>query len=176
MNNRLGNQIKELVTALNTGGLQFALIGGIALASYKVIRATQDIDLLVDAADGDAIDRLLVKLGYQCIHRSVDAANYVRNDERVDILYAARPVARRLLSAAVRQDTTFGSLGVISAEGLIGFKLQAFVNNPKRVRDMEDIRALLRANSNTLNMDEIREYFQLFGRAALLEEMLHEIS
>jgi hypothetical protein len=37
-------------------------------------------------------------------------------------------------------------LKVVSAEGLVGFKLQAFVNDPSRTRDLEDIRALVRAN------------------------------
>jgi len=35
---------------------RFALIGGIALASHKVIRATQDIDLLTDAEKAVDID------------------------------------------------------------------------------------------------------------------------
>jgi hypothetical protein len=36
---------------------RFALIGGLALASHKVIRATQDIDLLTDAEKAEDIDR-----------------------------------------------------------------------------------------------------------------------
>jgi hypothetical protein len=47
---------------------------------------------------------------------------------------------------------------VISTEGLIGFKLQGLVNDPRRTQDLEDIRALLRANHETLNMEEVREY------------------
>ena len=62
---------------------------------------------------------------------------------------------------------------VISAEGLIGFKLQGLVNDPRRTQDLEDIRALLRANRSTLNMDEVREYFRLFEREPLLAELLN---
>jgi hypothetical protein len=39
---RLGKQIEEVVATLNGLGVRFALIGGLALASYKVIRATPD--------------------------------------------------------------------------------------------------------------------------------------
>ncbi len=46
---RLGRQITEIIADLKTLGAEFALIGGLALASHKVIRATQDVDLLVDA-------------------------------------------------------------------------------------------------------------------------------
>ena len=40
-------------------GARYALIGGLALAPYDVIRATQDVDLLVDLENADAIEREL---------------------------------------------------------------------------------------------------------------------
>ena len=71
--------------------------------------------------------------------------------------------------------TSFGKLRIVSTEGLIGFKLQAIANNPRRTRDMEDIRALMHENRDSLDQDELREYFRLFGREALLDELLKEI-
>jgi hypothetical protein len=79
---------------------RFALIGGLALASHKVIRATQDIDLLTDSEKAEDIDRELVALGYRRLHRNPDAGNYLRDDERVDFIYASRPASRRLLEHA----------------------------------------------------------------------------
>lgn len=171
---RLGRQIQEVITAFERLGAQFALIGGLALAAHKVIRATQDVDLLTEAEKSGAIDAELTKLGYRCIHRTADAANYLRRDERLDLLYATRPIARRLLAEARTADTSFATIRVVSAEGLIGFKLQGWVNNPRRTQDLEDIRALLRANRSTLLMQEIREYFRLFDREPLLDEILDE--
>jgi hypothetical protein len=55
-----------------------------------------------------------------------------------------------------------------------GFKLQAFVNNPKRTRDTDDIRHLLRNNSGALNMQQVRGYFALFQREPLLDELLSD--
>lgn len=172
---RLGRQINEVATALGSIGARFALIGGLALASHNVIRATQDIDLLVDLEKADGIDTQLVKLGYRCLHRGDDAANYLRNDERVDLLYAHRPIAKRLLAGARTLATSLGDLRVISTEGLIGFKLQGLENDPRRTQDLEDIRALLRANRDRLDMGEVREYFRLFEREPLLDELLQEI-
>jgi hypothetical protein len=171
---RLGKQIEELVEALNRLGVRFALIGGLALAPHKVIRATQDIDLLTDAVSADDIDQELTRLGYRCVHRSADAGNYLRGDERVDFLYARRPVARNLLAGAAELKTPFGVLRVVSPEGLIGFKLQALANDPRRTQDLADIRALIRANRATLNMVEVREFFRMFDREALLEELLND--
>jgi predicted nucleotidyltransferase len=154
---RLGKQIAEVAATLSAAGVRFALIGGLALASHKVVRATQDVDLLADAVKADEIEVELLKLGYRCLHRSADAANYVRGDERVDFLYAHRPIACRLLADAVELQTPLGDLRVVSAEGLIGFKLQGLVNDPRRTQDLEDIRALLRANRATLDIEQVRE-------------------
>ena len=115
---RLGRQLEEVIASLSKVDARFALIGGLALASHKVIRATQDID------------RELIALGYHCLHRSADAGNYLRGDERVDFIYASRPAARGLLSNATSIQTAFGEVRVVSTEGLIGLKLQGFVNNP----------------------------------------------
>jgi hypothetical protein len=171
---RLGMQIQEVIAALDRVGTRRALIGGLALASYRVVRATQDIDLLVEGERADAIDKELVALGYRNLHRSADAANYLRADERVDLLYAHRPLAMRLLAGATELQTSLGKLHVISAEGLIGFKLQGFVNDPRRTRDLEDIRALLKANPGRLNLQELREYFRLFDREAVLDDLLRD--
>lgn len=170
---RLGRQIAEVASALSAMDAPFALIGGLALASHKVVRATQGVDLLVDSDQADAIEARLIALGYRCLHRSDDAGNYVRGNERFDLLHARRPIARLLLSEAKALDTAIGSLRVIGAEGLVGFKLQALVNDPSRTQDLEDIRALLRANRDSLDMERVREYFRIFDRETLLDELLH---
>lgn len=169
---RLAEQIKEALAAFAGIKQPPALIGGLALAAHQVIRATEDVDFLVDADEAEQLHGILIGLGYTCIHRSENAANYVRGDEGLDLLYAHRPIARRLLEKAEPRDTAMGRLRVISAEGLIAFKLQGYANDASRVRDLDDIRALLRQHHARLNMDEVREYFALFDRQDLLDELL----
>jgi hypothetical protein len=173
---RLGKQISEVTAALQRVGARYALIGGLALASHHVIRATQDVDLLTDIEKADEIEAELIRLGYHRLHRSADAGNYARGDERVDLLYAHRPIARRLLGGAAELKTSLGDLRVISTEGLIGFKLQGLVNDPRRTQDLEDIRALLKANRAGLDLAEVREYFHLFNQDSLLDQLLEEFS
>ena len=132
---RLGKQIAEVTAALNAIGVRCALIGGLALASYKVVRATQDVDLLADAVRAGEIEAELMKLGYRCLRRSAEAGNYARGDERLDLIYASRPIARRLLDEATELKTALGELRVVSAEGLIGFKRQGFVNDSRCTQD-----------------------------------------
>lgn len=173
---RLIEQIKQAVAAFAGCKTTPALIGGLALAAHQVVRATRDVDFLADAEDADRLHEILLALGYRCVHRSEDAANYLRKDEGLDLLYAHRPAARRLLAQAAERNTAMGSLRVISAEGLIGFKLQALVNNASRTRDLDDIRALLRAQRGRLSMVEVQEYFALFDRKEMLDELLAEIA
>ena len=47
-----------------------------------------------------------------------------------------------------------------------------FVNNPRRTRDLDDIRALIAANRENLDMREVREYLRLFGKEPLLEDLV----
>lgn len=169
---RLVDQIREALAAFADLSAPPALIGGLALAAHQVVRATRDVDFLVDSDDAETIHGVLLGLGYCCLHRSADAANYVRGDEGLDLLYAHRPISRRLLAQSQIRDTPMGRLRVISAEGLIAFKLQAHVNDPSRGRDLDDIRALLKAQRGTLDMAELRDYFSLFDREALLDELL----
>lgn len=172
---RLGKQLAEVAELLRRIDAPYALIGGLALASHNVVRATQDVDLLVPLDRADELDERLKELGYQCLHRSANAGNYARGNERLDLLYASRPIALRLLMSAKEFATSLGNLRVVSPEGLIGFKLQGLVNDPRRTQDLEDIRALIRANHDKLDLAEVRQYFQLFDRESLLDELIRQL-
>jgi hypothetical protein len=169
----LADQIREALAMFARSGTQPALIGGLAVAAHQVVRATKDVDFLLQAEAADQVHDALLALGYQCLYRSEDAANYVRGTEGLDLLYAHRPLARRLLAQAQTRDTPMGRLRVISVEGLIGFKLQGFVNDATRTRDLDDIRALMQRHVASLDLAELREYFALFDKMELLDELLH---
>lgn len=168
----LAEQIREALSMFARNGTAPALIGGLAVVAHQVVRATKDVDFLVEAEAADKVHAALLGLGYQCIYRSDDAANYVRAAEGLDLLYAHRPLARRLLAQASERETPMGRMRIISVEGLIGFKLQALVNDPTRTRDLDDIRALIQIHRDSLNMNELREYFGLFDKAELLHDLL----
>ena len=68
-----------------------------------------------------------------------------------------------------------GRLRVISVEGLVAFKLQGYVNDPTRTRDLDDIRALLRSHLDTVDLEALRTYFRLFEREELLEALIDEV-
>lgn len=60
---RLGQQIVQVVGELDEARLAFALIGGLALAAHRVVRATSDVDLLLRSEDASRFSRIAAKLG-----------------------------------------------------------------------------------------------------------------
>jgi hypothetical protein len=66
-----------LVGALRDGGVRFVAIGGIAVAAHRVLRATEDLDIVPDPAPPniDALANALVALDARLLqnpHRGVD--------------------------------------------------------------------------------------------------------
>jgi predicted nucleotidyltransferase len=171
---RLVQQLIALLEALRRQGVRHAAIGGLAVVAHGVVRATQDLDFLIDAGARTDLDRVMSDLGFQCIHSSEDAANYASEAFRIDFLFARREPTRRLLAGA-RTLRVFGhELAVVDVEGIIGLKLQALVNDPRRQQDLVDIRALLSAHRKSIDLARLREYFALFEREAMLEQLLAE--
>jgi hypothetical protein len=175
----LRSVLERLTRELRDAGIDHALIGGLALATHGVVRATADLDLLVDGDRSDDVHRILTGLGYDCLHRSEHAANYASDDPergRVDFLFARREYGRAmLLRARPDANRSDDSPPVVDAADLIGLKVQASSNDPGRRRlDLADIQRLLK-RAPELDLDRVREYFRLFDREKELEALLEEI-
>lgn len=172
--------LHAIADALRREGIDFALIGGFALAALGVARATGDLDFLVDGDRADDLDRIVQTLGYRCLHRSADAANYASDEVRlgsVDFLFARRDYSRGMLSRARgRVLAGLDELKVVEAEDLIGLKVQALANNPARRRlDLGDIERLLGLHPD-LDLVRVREYFRLFEMEAELDAIIDRLS
>jgi hypothetical protein len=53
-----------LIEKLNEAGIEYSVVGGIALAFHAQPRFTRDIDILAKPADLDAYERIFEELGY----------------------------------------------------------------------------------------------------------------
>lgn len=158
-------------------GFRVALVADFALPFHGVRRATGDVDCLIDASGSDALHAALIGAGYEVLHRSADVANYraVRTTAAgIDVLYAHRAPTIAMLDRA-RIPAGSIEVPVVDAEALIGLKLQALVNDPRRRRqDEADIVQLLRSNLPTLNLPLLDEYFTLFDEQDALARFLDE--
>lgn len=158
-------------------GFRIALIGGFALPFHGVRRATGDVDFLIDASGATALHEAVVQAGYEAVHRSPDVANYRPTrpvGSGIDVLYAHRPATLAMLQRATIPAGPAG-VPVVDVEGLIGLKLQALVNDPRRRRqDEADIVALMRSNLTSMNVPLLEQYFALFEQQDALVRFLNE--
>ena len=127
--------VKRLARYLEEAGVEYALIGGYALAAHGLLRLTEDIDLVVDpsAENGrrwiDALSRLpdgaARELAAEPDVFAAQKSYAVRiNDEiTVDVLPAAAGLAWRELRGYVQDVELEGvRLRVLSLEGLLKTK------------------------------------------------------
>jgi hypothetical protein len=172
----LSRVLDRVARSLREQDVEFAVIGGLALAAHGAPRATIDLDLLVGGENADRLHEILAALGYETLHRSENVANYVSqqpDDGRVDVLFVRRARGRAILSRAralpiLHRD----DLRVVDASDLIGLKVQSSSNDPARSRtDMADIEQLLR-RAPELDLERVRDYFRLFDREVELEALL----
>ncbi len=160
---------------LRLAGIDHALIGGLAMGAHGAGRNTHDLDLLADGSRADDVDQILCGLGYTTLYRTADVGNYVSDDPakgRVDFLFSQRPLSRAMLARARALRALEVDVHVVDPEDLIGFKVQSSSNNPRRRRqDMADVQRILELVPD-LDLERIREYFQLFDREKELDELL----
>lgn len=169
---------KLLIENFGKAKIDFALIGGFALRASGYVRATQDIDFLINQEDARKVKALLLSFGYELLHENEDVLNFagqLGELGRVDFLLARRRYAKSMLERAAWQKIFEGKfeVKVISPEDQIGLKVQSSANNPKRyLQDMADIEQVIRLHRNELDLNLLREYFGLFNRKSELEQLL----
>jgi len=169
-----------LVEDLSHEKIDFAVMGGLALQSAGIVRATRDIDLVVLSVHAPKIKKILRAKGYKLLHESEDILNFESEDRelgRVDFLLAHRKYTKEMLNRAQAKILFEGiKIKVLRNEDIIGLKVQASSNDPSRyLQDMADIKALLQLHCASLDTDALREYFKLFNREDELDGLLKEI-
>jgi len=172
---------KLLVEKFQSEKIDFALIGGFALHASGLSRATKDIDFIVAEKDIVKVKKIMFSLGYELIHQSKDVSNYLGKLVelgKVDFLHAHRKYALAMLKRANENTIMQGKfkVRVITAEDLIGLKVQSSSNDPKRYnQDMAGIESLIKINYNSLDFPLLREYFALFNREKELDQILLKV-
>jgi len=171
--------IEAVTIRLDAADVRYALIGGFAMALRGVQRATVDLDFILMLEDMEKADAIFRGFGYQRAFHSENVSQYISDDlelGRIDILHAFRGPTLGMLERADRIEIEAGcALPVVHVEDIIGLKVQASVNDPKRAtRDWADIRMMLETFSEsgrTIDWELLTDYLALFGLDDKLEEM-----
>ncbi len=171
------NVTLKIIKAFQETDVRYALIGGYALGLWGVGRATVDIDFLINRDDLDNVDVIMQELGYECKYRSENVSQYLSSLKvfgEVDFIHAFRKHSIKMIDKAVEKEVFGGSIKikVLIPEDLIGLKLQAIKNDPKRKEiDMADIESLIAYHGKHLDWSLIEEYHKIFNMEDLLKEI-----
>ncbi|HYG64856.1 MAG TPA: hypothetical protein VEL74_19905, partial [Thermoanaerobaculia bacterium] len=65
-----GAVLRTISGFLEEQRIRFAVVGGVALASYGLPRTTVDLDIVVEAGAQERVILFLESLGYRTVHRS----------------------------------------------------------------------------------------------------------
>ena len=156
--------LRHVWLALRSANVPAAVVGGIAMAAWKYVRATKDIDLLI-AVDSDDLERLLGRLAEAGIRPKRDPPltslgqldviqllyepreSFV--EIQIDVLigrseYYETALQRRVATRLPNLDI---EVAVLRCEDIILHKLLA-----GRIIDRADGAALLRANRESLDI------------------------
>lgn|SRR5215207_5920278 len=146
-----------LITALSRAGVRFVAIGGIAVAAHRVIRATEDLDLVPDPAHAniDALADALVELD----------ARLLRNPER-GVDGGVRTALHRGRNLSVT--TSRGDLDVVQRlPGVPPFAALAedaweatILDAPFLVCSREHLIAMKRARGSPLDLDDVERLME----------------
>ena len=169
-----------LLTHFEKNNVRYALMGGLALDASGYSRATEDIDILILKEDMPKVKQFLLNLGYEPVHESEDVSNFkglLKELGQIDFLHAHREYTRNMLKRArdcAILENKF-RVKVLKPEDLIGLKVQAGVNDPKRgSREWADIEHLLILHKGEHDLELLKEYFALFGLEDQLNRLLQK--
>lgn len=168
--------LENLIGFLAKEKIDFALIGAFALHAYGYVRATGDIDFALRGEGQERAVRFLESLGYETLYCSKGFSNHVHplaNLGRVDFIYLEGETAERIFSGAKPLMIFEGlSVPVVRPEHLIALKIFAMKNDPERsFREMADIKQLLSLASGSVDIDEVKGYFEKYGQLEKFYEL-----
>ena len=168
----LSETLKLAKSALDSVGISYALIGGLALGGRGVHRATMDVDLLVDGQKKEAARSALEKVGFRLNAETSEVMHFTGVGD-LDLLFANRDPTRNMLNKA--ETLPMLQIKCVSAEDLIGLKIQAYINNPKRaLQDKADIVALIEKNPQ-LDWQLVKQYADIFDEWATIQELRKQL-
>jgi predicted nucleotidyltransferase len=195
--NRLAKVVRQARDDLSRLGLEWALVGGLAVAVRAEPRFTRDIDLAVAVADDREAERLIFRLqglGYQVIGSleqevtgrlaTIRLTPPLETTATVilDLLFASSGIEREVVANATAVEVFPGIvLPVASTGDLIALKLLAR-DDRHRPQDSDDLRALLREATDA-DIERVRESVKLLTQRGYhrdrdlvtdLERFLHQ--
>jgi len=169
--------------AAQQAGLDFLLIGGLAVIAHGFSRTTLDVDFLLASRDLRRWDEILVKEGYRLIQRErrIDAfAQYeppTQEGTPLDLMLVDDATFAKLLAGSELVELDGCDVRVIGPLHLIALKLHA-LREPRRAEtgvDYLDILQIIRIKQIDPMGAEFQEILSRYATPAIRERILRDL-
>ena len=169
-----GVVLRTVAGFLEEQRIRFAVIGGVALASYGLPRTTLDLDIVVEARAQDRVIGFLESLGYRTVHRSSGYSNHTHPETAwgdFDCVYVGGETAEKLFAACRLLPGPGGlQVPVPAPEHLAAMKVLAMKNDPARTfQEMADLRFLVSLPG--VDRGRVRASFEQHGLEQRYEDL-----
>ena len=156
--NSITSLLEKAHQCLDSAAIDHALIGAFALAVCGVVRATNDVDFLIDGDKAQQAKTALASAGFSPFHESAEVIQ-LQGFGPVDLLLARRPLSLAMLA---RAKVAFRGIKCVDPEDLIALKIQAYKNDVRReTKEKADIQRLIEVAD--LDWSRVKGYADLFG-------------
>jgi hypothetical protein len=166
----------EIAQRLEALDIDYAIAGALCLAAHGVIRATEDVDILISREGLDRFKQEWLGRGYVTLRPGGKAVRDTVNGVKVDFLIAGdypgdgkpKPVRFPDPGAA---SVAAGPLRIVSLARFLELKLASGITAPHRLQDLADVQRLIAAANLPRELGEsldpyVREKFDELWKTA----------
>jgi len=149
----LNNALRRVATDLEEHGIDYSVIGAIALNQHGYRRFTEDIDLLLTKEGLETFREELVGLGYRpAFEGSTKKFRTSQENVPIEIIISGEYPGDGLPKPVKFPDPSESSVVIdgvktITLEKLIELKLASGMTAPDRLKDLADVQELIKAKS-----------------------------
>lgn len=162
----------DILTTLNQrgseSGLQFLVIGGLAVNAHGYERVTSDIDLLVRRDDREAWKSLMFSLGYSIFHEQ-DIFTQFKAPEGttwpIDLMFVNQQTFSKMFPESIEVQMKGMTFRVPALEHLLALKLHAlkYTHARRELKDLLDVVWLADLNHIDINSEKFSELCKRYG-------------
>jgi hypothetical protein len=139
---------RAIARQLEQLGIDYAIAGALALAAHGLVRATEDVDVLIDRDGLARFKEACLGKGYVNLRPGGKAVRDTAHGVRIDFLIQGdfpgdgrpKPVA---FPEPRQASTSAGDLRVLTLSSLIELKLASGMTAPHRLQDLADVLRLI---------------------------------
>ncbi len=160
INNKFPEHFKDFIVELNKNHIEYMLIGGYALGMYGHIRATNDLDIYINATEENANKMVKACIDYGIPEESVNKNMFLvqkligigQPPLRIEILKKLDIVDFKYAFQRAKKVKVDGvSINVVDLDDLILLK-KAAIKGRNKSRDIEDLSFLEKLKSSMRKM------------------------